>query len=251
MKKKLTKIFGVGLSLALLTSLVFGLVPASAGTLQLSMDTPPPAIIPQKAVLGSDIVDMAVNGRTIYLVDRGLLSQKVYKSTDGGTSTWSDLTTTTYYPTGGNATIKLAAVAPDNNDVVAIVNTNNIVYYSDDGGSTWAEVGIPATNAVVNAIDISPLTGGYYYVAAGGTDGTDAELYTIKMAMAEDWAARVATGFASGQNSILAVKFSPNFDIDKIIGVVSAKNQDIRSWLKPGVAYQPGVWTCSSLCRDA
>jgi len=144
------------------------------------------------------------------------------KATEGG-SNWADLATSTDYPTG--ETIKLVAVAPDDADVVAIVFASGNISYSDDGGSSWSDLENPggaSTLATINSIDISPLTGGYYYVAAGGvTSGSAAELYTLKMSMAESWTAR-STGAGFGPSeTIMAVKFSPNFDIDKIITCVS------------------------------
>ena len=229
MRKKFTKVLGVGLTLALLAGLLVSMVPASAGTLSLSGDTTVPYVFPFKTSLTSDVHDIAVNGSTIYLTtENGVYGNLMLllKSTDAG-SNWADLATATGYPTG--QTIKLVAVAPDDADVVAIVYASGNISYSNDGGSSWSDLEEPASGAVINSIDISPLTGGYYYLAAGGTDGTDAELYTLKMSMAETWTARAvsANGFGTG-DSVMAVKFSPNFDIDKIIACISENSSAVN-----------------------
>jgi photosystem II stability/assembly factor-like uncharacterized protein len=222
MKKTISRILGVGLSLAVLASLMVGASPVAAGTLSVSDEDDIPTQAVKNDVLAPpdfDILDMAVNEDTVYVVGNNGTDNFTYKSTDGGVN-WTNLTTTTDYPEDKSP--MLVAVAPDDPDVVIIATTDHYLYYSSDGGGDWTELGKPATTATVNAIDVSPLTGGYSYVAAAGTDGTDAELYTMKLAMAEPWKARAGySGFATGQDLIAAVAFSPNYNIDKCITVIS------------------------------
>ena len=240
MKKKFSKVLGVGLSLALLTGLLVSMVPASAATLSLSTDLAPPAVFPYKTAKFSDIESMAVNGSTIYAArgDGDSIGTWDYyvntlgvplsdprfllKSTDGG-SGWADLSTSTAYPTG--QLIRLVAVAPDDADVVAIVYSSGNISLSDDGGSSWSALGQAGTGATINAIDISPLTGGYYYIAAGtGATSGVAELYVREMSMTGSWTAQSTGDGYRASEKIMAVKFSPNFDIDKIIACISAND---------------------------
>jgi hypothetical protein len=227
MKKKFTRIMGVGLAVMLLSSLLVAATPASAGTLVLSSEKDVPKDVNAflSPYAGANISALAVNGDTIYAaVPGGTTGNVTYKSTDAGV-TWNDLTTTTDYPSG--ARVLLVAVAPDDADIVAIVASNQSVYYSVDGGNRWHNLDVPATGATVNAVDISAEdSDGYHYIAVGGTDGTDAELYTMKLAMAENWQARTGYTDASGnftgnQAAIYAVKFSPNYQTDRIITVIS------------------------------
>jgi len=91
MKNKLVKIWGIGLALTLLVSLLISAIPVSAGTLSygneglLSATNNGLVTTP-----GLDIVDIAIaaDGVTMYAVT-GNFDNKIYKSTDGGT-TWTD-----------------------------------------------------------------------------------------------------------------------------------------------------------------
>ena len=178
MKRTISKILGVGLTLAVLTSLMVGASPAAAGTLSLSDDDDIPTVATKNDVLGpvdNDIVDMAVNGDTVYAIINCQAANATYKSTDGGT-TWTSLNTNllALKPTGTYTTAKvpsLVAVAPDDPDVLVIATTDNYLYYSSDGGGSWSTLKQPNAGFTVNDIDVSSLTGGYSYVAAGGAIG--------------------------------------------------------------------------------
>jgi hypothetical protein len=86
---------------------------------------------------------------------------------------------------------------------------------------------------VINDVAVSGLTGGYTYVIVGGTNGTDAELYTMKLAMAQNWMPQYgkysgttythnAGNVTPSQDYIKTIELSPNFQIDKIVSVISA-----------------------------
>jgi hypothetical protein len=171
---------------------------------------------------GLDIVSMAVNGNTIYAVTGTSTSDNLtYKSTDGGAS-WSSLITSTDYPT--DYAPMLVAVAPDDADIVAIVTAEPEVWLSTNGGAEWDDLDIPS-GATVNAVDISG--GATNYIAIGGTDGTDAELYTMKLAMAESWEAESGEGDTANftaHTDVWAVKFSPNFETDEVIAVITGND---------------------------
>ncbi|MFH0769116.1 MAG: hypothetical protein V1932_06085, partial [Chloroflexota bacterium] len=219
MKRNFSKIFGVGLTVALLASMMVMGLPASASTLAFGSETLITTTDNLLSPANMDIVDMAVNDSTIYVVTGATASNITYKSTDAGAK-WSSLATTTDYP---NDYPKLVAVAADDANVVAIVTASNNVSYSTNGGSSWSNLGMPAGANILD-IDISPLVAGVRNVAIAGVDGTPTgQLWTMKLAMAEAWTARavVADGF-NASASINAVKFSPNFASDKVVACVTA-----------------------------
>ncbi|MDP2731246.1 MAG: hypothetical protein Q8O55_12325 [Dehalococcoidales bacterium] len=234
MKNKISKILGVGLSLAMLLSFLMPTIPASAGTLSWSGEGDVEDLIDTiDYVLGPadvDIVDMAVNGDVIYAVTN-TTDNATFKSTNGG-ATWTSLVSSTDYPGGSSGAPVLVAVAPDNPDVVAIVTDEPEVWLSDDGGSDWDDLNITSSGsfavATINDIDISP--GSTYYVAVGGSTSSGAEMWTLKLAMAEIWEAESDDGTSAGSGNVTstdevyAVKFSPNFQTDKAIVAVSGDN---------------------------
>ncbi|MDZ4230960.1 MAG: hypothetical protein U1B77_03990, partial [Dehalococcoidales bacterium] len=227
MKKKINKIMGVGLSLMLLASLWVMAIPATAGTLSLGEES---SVKDLKAMVdniigpaGVDIVDMAVNGNVIYAATGTTTTDNItYKSTDGG-ATWTSLITTTNYPASA---VTRVAVAPDDPDVVIIATAEPQVYLSNNGGGEWDNLAIPAVTTrvvTINSIDIS--AGATRYVAIGGaTTGSVAELWTLKLAMAQNWQARMAGSgnFTASQTAVMAAKFSPNSVTDETIAVISA-----------------------------
>ncbi len=175
-----------------------------------------PGTITEYAILpvpGIDIVDLAINGNTVYAATNHI-DYPLFKSTDGG-YTWSNLE-------DAAASVKSVAIAPDDADQVAIITSENEVRYSSNGGSMWSDLGKPADANTLNDIDVS--TGTTRYIAVGGnrTNG-NAELFTIRLALAQGWNARMsgAPGSAPGQTDVKAVKFSPNFPADKAIAVIS------------------------------
>ena len=193
MKKKISKILGVGLSLALLTGLVAGLVPALAQDHKaLRWEEPyQPGNWTQAAtsaiifsavyhMTGPDIVDMSVStdGNKVYVVagayndfyktvgSYGPNRHRVYTADYGG-YLW---TTHQILDEDGvalfaddsgsdNWSIDLVSQAPDDPDVVAIaVSSDNaatgpVIYYSSDGGTTWASLGIPTDTSASTAAD--------------------------------------------------------------------------------------------------
>jgi len=248
MKKKVSKILGVALAIGVLTSLLVMPLPAS-GSMEawytekdiLPMPKTDDCLLAPVADL--NIVDMAVNGDIIYAAVKGAATGNyTYKSTDAG-ATWVSQATKLLYPAAASF-IKLVAVAPDDPDVVAIVSDNNTVYYSNNGGASWNNMSVPATGATIEDIDISAAAAGYHYLAAAGTDGTDAELYTLKLAVAQGWAARTGSGagfHAAGQANVAAVKFSPNFATDKMITCVSGNATDNSTYFQV-FRYESGAW---------
>ncbi len=221
---KISKLLGVGLTVAMLTSMLVAVAPVSGGTLSVSEESDIKAIKAfegnKLAPAGLDLVSIAAKGKVVYAATSDN-TNPLYKSTDTG-STWSTLASTTDFPTGSRA-VKLVSVANDDDKVVVIVTVDNRVFYSLDGGSSWSNLNQATVGFVINSVDISAPLVGARYVVAGGILAGAGEFQTLKLGIGEGWTSQIAKpGFAPGTVSVNAVKFSPKFATDKVIAVVSA-----------------------------
>ncbi len=83
MKSKMAKIWGVGLTLVLATTMLLFPMPVSAGTLSWSSESIPGT--GSYVLNDGDVVDLAVSadGDVIYAA-AGALSEYIYRSSDGG-----------------------------------------------------------------------------------------------------------------------------------------------------------------------
>ena len=223
MKKKISRIMGVGLAVVIVTSLLIAVLPVSAGTLSWGSETIPSTT--SKVIEADTINDIAIgpDGTTIYAA---LTTNKLYKSTDAG-KTWSALTS----PAAGTA--DLVAVAPDDVDLLGVVDvTNDTVYISTNGGSTFSTLGVPADGSslavqVIYDIAISRQLSGVNYVAVGGEDAAGASLHYFNYGAAApswrdaadgtDWTSAIG----NSADEVRAVAFSPNFPSDRIIMAVT------------------------------
>ena len=148
-----------------------------------------------------------------------------YKSTDGG-ATWVDLKTSTSFPSG--VTVKAIAVAPDDVDTVAVITSTNEVEYSTNGGSSWTDLDKPSdTSPAVTAgtlLDIDIASGGAKIAVSGNNTAGAAELFTRSLTMTGTWQARYTsgTGIAASQDTLAAVKYSPNYSVENVITVISS-----------------------------
>jgi hypothetical protein len=228
--KKLTKIWGIGLTIVLAASLLFGAVPASAGTLSWGSETVP-TTTGNIICNGLNIADLAVSADgTMYAVTN--TDNFCYKSTNGGAS-WSKLSETFAGYLG------FVAVAPDDSSIVAVAEntTQNKVFVSTDGGSTWGDLGHPSegsSNITAGSgwkdMTMSNADGSKHYlgVAGVGTGNatTDAEVWYFDLgASAPKWNSTVADGGfidANQQDAAFAVEFSPNVASDYVMAVVTA-----------------------------
>jgi len=223
MKKKFSKILGVGLSLVLLTGLMVMTAPASASTLSWGAEKDPEHTNWEHLVLENSttsLIDVAAVGDIIYVATDNT-STPLFKSSDGG-ATWANLGSSSSFPT--SVSVTSVAIAQDDPDYVAIATSANEIEYSSNGGGSWTDLNGPADDATVNDIDIS--NGSTKYIVAGGTDGTDAELYVIKLSVAQSWDAEYGNTGANTTvaSAIHAVKFSPNWATDAIILAVSGNS---------------------------
>jgi len=232
MKKKISRIMGVGLAVVIVTSLLIAVLPVSAGTLSWGSETIPSTT--NKVIETDTINDIAIapDGTTIYAA---LTTDKLYQSTDAG-ATWSAVTSP-------GAQSDLVAVAPDDTDLIAVVDdSTDTVYISTNGGSTFSTLGVPEdaddSNAMtqINDIAISRELSGVHYIAAGGDRGavdtaalcyfnygaaapswTDAAEADFLLTVATDW----FDAIDASADTIQAVAFSPNFPSDRIVMAVT------------------------------
>ncbi len=216
MKKKIHKIWGIGLVIVLAASLLLSAAPVSAGTLSWGSEDLPDELEP-----GTDVIDMAVSGdgSTIYVA---VSDNQSYRSTNGGES-WS--TATVIDGTDVMASVDFIAVAQDDPNYIAAANaTGPHVFISDDAGANWDTLGLVDTASMtVNDLTISVEKGGNHFIAIAGADGGAAQLWTYEIgAIGSAWNEVSAdAGFDAGNDVTAAVAFSPNFYSDQVMVAVT------------------------------
>ncbi len=229
MKKKFSKILGVGLTVALLASLILVAAPVLASDLLWTSQTVPAAL--DEVLETGNVTDIAVggDGETIFAGGGALL---LYKSLDKG-KTWVTITTTD--------NTSLVAVAPDDSDIIAWADTSDLTVSVTTSGGTWqSNLGIPsesgsgANATTINDLAISAGRYGSHYIAVAGieTSGGANVWYYELGATAPAWKEiNDKGGFSSANtsagtaNEVGAVAFSPNFASDEmLIAVVGEWN---------------------------
>ncbi len=236
MKKRLIKIWGIGLTTILLVSMLLAAAPVSAGTLSFTekVDAAVPSTTNEFLAEGSSLLDMAVStdGEVIYvLADIG--TDKIFKSVDGGVS-WTEVALPTT-PSPGLADVQLVAIAPDDPDIVVVAGDTDEVYVSTDGGSSFSSLNDSAgfitdivSLDIMYDVAISALSGSTRYIAIAGVDDAVSAkgcvFYFNLGATAPVWYNAVTefgTGLATVPDSFRAVAFSPNFASDEVMLLVS------------------------------
>ncbi|MEE8419380.1 MAG: hypothetical protein V3S02_04640, partial [Dehalococcoidales bacterium] len=222
MKKKISKILGVAITITMLASLMIVAAPASAADpLVWNGEFGPGGVPTYTRNAGSNMVDFAIgfDGLTIYAVAGGS-DNFTYKSADGG-NTWSKLTTNF-----GFAPVTVA-VAPDDVDMVVVANTSGAVYLSTNGGISFSNLNQSIVTNIF-ALAISPASSALHYIVAAGDDGASnsAISYFNFGATLPVWTnAQSGTGWTGtdpvGATAIRAVAFSPAFASDKVMLIVS------------------------------
>ena len=256
MKKKLSKILGVGLALVMVLSLGVALMPvnqaqAAEGDMLWGAQPLPATGDPLGNVMldGSNVGDIAVagDGQTIYAINNGagvLMTDTVapfalYKSTNAGQSfagiNLSAVVGATAFPLG------CVAVAPDDPNYAAISTRDatpgvDEVFITTNGGISWSQ--LPAFDAVVSVANVDvmdlavgPARGGTLYgrdYMAAIADDRAATTATADVQLIGGTATWTTTGQtrlgANGKYDYMACQFSPSFAGDRTVAVIGADN---------------------------
>lgn len=242
MKKRILKIWGIGLTLVLVASLFGFALPVSAAPgdtywkLQSTPGTTYKVLAPS-----SNVTDIAVagDGSTIYAIDNSVscnLTGAILYSTNSGSS-FSACAVPTDATDGKPVAI---AVAPDNPDAIAVIEAAtgvDLVHTSNNGGTTWSTLpvfGGDWTNSDALDIAVAParsgiLLGREYAVAvsdpATGATGTpNANGDVLIIGATADWqsAGKYEVPVIMGTYDYVAVAFTPNFVGDRCVVAVGS-----------------------------
>ena len=212
MKKKLTRIWGVGLVVVLLVSLFAFAAPASAGTLEYSKIPTPSAVHYQiNGTSDASFVRVASDG-TIFAVDTQPASDIVYKSVNGGFS-WTASTALGF----DCADLELSPDYANDSTLFALKGTLDAVqvYISTNGGAKFNPLGgaIASSGGITGTdLAVSPMyTSGSGEVMVGTSDNGTTQYGDVYL-----WGATgVLNWVAQGLNKdVTTVAFSPNYPID-------------------------------------
>ena len=225
MKKEITKIWGLGLAIVLVASMLLSAAPVSAGELDWGTFTPFPSTTGNVLTANLSIADIAVANDGIMFLATGTQNQ-TYKSTNAG-KTWSKLAE--QFP----ANVTFVAVSPEESDVVAVGYSTN-VSISTNGGSSWGDLGQPFASSsnmsIMYDLQVSNADGSTYYVGVSGqNDAGDGDVWWFDTgASAPTWhSTKSASGYLSGADFGLALAFSPNVASDKVMVAVTRNTNNV------------------------
>ena len=214
MKKKISRIWGIGFVIVLAASLLLSAAPVSAGTLSWGSEDLPDEFVD---TAGDDIIDMAISGdgSVIYV---SVSSNLTYRSSNGGQS-WT--TATVIDGTDVLNNVDLIAVAQDDPNYIAVCNTtvtgDIYVFISDDAGANWDTLGTVGDLTTGTDLAISVEKGGNHYIAVIGDDGTNVETWYYEIgAIGSVWTLTTGGSPATATDAG-AVAFSPNFYSDQVM----------------------------------
>ena len=136
MKKKITRIWSIGLVVILAASLLLSAAPVSAKELAWGTEGTPGTtglkILHETSISQGDVADFDIGPDGLTLWAASPENNKLYKSTDGGL-TWASKTLPT-----GLTTPAGVAIAPDDEDLVAVYGDSDEVYVTTAGGTSSA-----------------------------------------------------------------------------------------------------------------
>jgi hypothetical protein len=246
MKNKLTKIWGIGMIVVLMASLlIVGATPASAATLAYSAQAIPGVALNQVAG-GTDValVRVAPNG-DIFAVD-ATATTDIYKSVDGG-RTWGALPVTL---AGAIADLKISPAYETDSTVIALANVagNAVVYISENAGITYNALGAQvAAGEVGTSVAIAPNYNGAGQIMVGTSIAAagfgDVYIWGLP-ATPYVWAAQNLGG-AGGLEDVTAVAFSPNYQLDFTVLAIgsTAANTFLHTNVIGGAGWDGNVGT--------
>lgn len=158
---------------------------------------------------------LSPDGMTVFASD--IATGTLYRSQNGGYH-WDDISS---HLTAAGAALPVwyIVVAQANPSLVAAVTSSGglprALFVSSDGGNSWQNSGL-STAANIGALDISPNYGTYDIVAGTRTGAGGGKVYVTKLPGGAGWADQGFTG------DILAARFSPGYNSDNSLVVVSA-----------------------------
>lgn len=233
MKSKIKKLWGIGLIVTVLASLLVVAVPVQAANpLTWNAEAVPTVGGNVLGPAGVDILDMAVSadGNTIWAAPGATNAGNVYKSTNGG-ATWAVVAVVVPGAAPALANVDLVAIAPDNSNIVAVCDRTSlagegVVYVTTNGGATWGTLAVPTgyviATSTVNDMDISAVGQGANHLFVAGSVAGAAQVWYYPLGIGGSWTATAALGgFPAAQTIALAVKCSPNFASDTTVMVVT------------------------------
>ena len=194
------------------------------------------------------------------------------KSDDGGVS-WSDITENVVDASSlpnipPIHSLNLVAVAPDDHNWVAVAGYFDglipFVVASQDGGDnfTYAHDLVDSDNGremqTILDMAVSPKVGNIHNIAlAGINDGSDGTVFRLEAGtwLTGEWQDTsfyegwddVVSGYSVG---VVAVEFSPNFDMDDTVVCMSVDKDD-HPYLQEGIFNSGGAWNGEAGFGDA
>ncbi len=224
MKSKISRILGVALTLAVLSSLCIVAAPASAATQAWDAFTTPSTtgmMLNTTITAGGPIAQSPVDGALYaYVLDGG--TNKLIKSTDGG-RTWK------VSGSVGQPTAAVVAIAPSPVEAnVVFYATASTLYRSNDGGANFTTVLNGPTSEVITALDVTKYGG--RYVAVVGTDNATASGGVLFWDENDIFNNLNPVGTTSFGYPVLALALAPTFTTDRAlvaIGIDGTNNMAI------------------------
>jgi hypothetical protein len=198
--KRINKILGIVLVLAMLAGTMVFAVPASAGDLAWEqVGVPSGAATKLQITQNTSLTQLvfAPDGVTAFTYDS--FGGQLYKSGDAG-MTWTKTNI------GGNLPAGVIAIAISPNyatDTTLIAATTSQLWRSRNGGATFLQVTGFASVGTINSIDIAP-----YYISTGGTALMVAGSGGIQLYNDDTNWASISTG------NVLKAELSPNYQND-------------------------------------
>jgi photosystem II stability/assembly factor-like uncharacterized protein len=190
--------------------------PAGADVLKWNtVDTPGTTVNSIVTPSEVNVIASSNYGAVIFAVD--IPGKKVYRSTNTGT-TWDDISGS-LNSAGAVFPVWNIVLCPDNANIIAAITSNGVVpgniFLSTDGGSNWQNLNSPVASGIYS-VDVSRNYGGIDIAIGTRTGAGTGKLFICKLANTGTWADQGFNG------DVFALKFSPNYNGDNSILVVSS-----------------------------